>query len=380
MEADKEVSFPCLHTRQPVGDFFVGVMPARDLCEISDFDVRRVIQEDRDVERYLGIQRPLNTSRVSQLENYVNYVDACFPTSIVIAVSGKCASYDHGRRVMTLSNLPSHSLEDAVLFRNIARVIDGQHRIAGLMKYAGVEFDVSVTLLIDFDIAEQAHIFATVNLSQTKVSKSLAYDLFELAHTRSPQKTAHNVAVALDQNESGPLYRRIKRLGVSTIGRLAETLTQSTFVEGLLRHITRDAQGDRDELLRGVKLDRADSDTLEVLPLRNMFIDDRDLDIALLMGNYFEAVRICWPNAWEYGGKGLILNKTNGFRALMRIFKPVYLYVSHPGTVVDAEAFLTIFERCSLKDDDFNVDTYKPGASGEALLFRTLEVELRLDS
>ena len=55
-----------------------------------------------------------------------------------------------------------------MLFRNIARVIDGQHRIAGLMEYNGEEFDVSVTILVDFDIAEQAHIFSTVNFVSNK--------------------------------------------------------------------------------------------------------------------------------------------------------------------------------------------------------------------
>ena len=377
-ESSHEISFPCFHTRQPAGDFFVGVMQWRDLCEIAHFDVRRVIQSERDIERYLGIQRPLNTRRVKELGDYVNYVDASFPSSIIIAVSGDCASYDHERREMTLSNIPRDSIEDSVLFRNIARVIDGQHRIAGLMEFRGDDFQVSVTILVDFDIAEQAHIFSTVNLSQTKVSKSLAYDLFELARTRSPQKTCHNVAVALDQNEKSPFYKRIKRLGVATTGRIGETLTQSTFVEGLLSHMTSDARKDRDLLLRGIKIKRANSDFLKRLPLRNMFIDDRDLDIALLIGNYFDAVRMRWPDAWAHNDKGLMLNKTNGFRALIRIFKPMYLQLAEPGMIVDTDEFLKVFEKSELVDDDFSVERFAPGTSGEALMFRTLEADLGL--
>ena len=42
------------------------------------FDVRRVLQQDRDVERYLGIQRPLNNRRVTALQQYVNFYDASF--------------------------------------------------------------------------------------------------------------------------------------------------------------------------------------------------------------------------------------------------------------------------------------------------------------
>ena len=378
-EDHKEISFPCLHTKQPVGDFFVGVMPASMLCDIADFDVRRVIQEQRDIEKYLGIQRPLNQRRVADLKEYVNYIDSCFPTSIVIAVSGQCASYNQEERVMTLSNYSGDEEDDVVWFRNIARVIDGQHRIAGLVGFLGEEFDLSVTILVDFDIAEQAHIFSTVNLSQTKVSKSLAYDLFELARTRSPQKSCHNVAVALDQQVDGPFYRRIKRLGISTSGRLGETLTQATFVEGLMRYMTRDALSDRDKMLRGERLEYADGSTLEDVPLRNLFIEDRDLDIAFLVDSFFQSIRNRWPHAWNFGGKGLMLNKTNGFRALMRVFRPAYLHLGSPGEIVTTEQFDTIFQKSSLEDKDFNVEEFKPGTSGEALLFRTLESDLDLE-
>ena len=378
MEDHREVSFPCFHTRQPVGDFFVGVMPASVICDIANFDVRRVIQETRDIERYLGIQRPLNQKRVEELASYVNYIDACFPTSIVLAVPGTCAEYDSEAKEMKLSNHIGENEEDSILFRSIARVIDGQHRIAGLMEYRGEEFDVSVTILVDFDIAEQAHIFSIVNLSQTKVSRSLAYDLFELSRSRSPQKTCHNVAVALDQNDGGPFYRRIKRLGVATRGRLGETLSQSTFVEALLRYITRDACSDRDLVLRGKTLHHADQETLERLPLRNLFIDDKDVEIAMLMENYFNSVRNKWPMAWDFGGRGLILNKTNGFKALMRIFRPVYLQLAAPGEIVSVEEFNSVFTRSRLEDEEFHVDTFKPGTSGEALLFRALEQDLNL--
>jgi hypothetical protein len=67
-------------------------------------------------------------------------------------------------------------------------VIDGQHRIAGLEKFTGAHFEVMTAIFVGIDISDQAYIFATVNLEQTKVRKSLAFDLFELARTRSPYK------------------------------------------------------------------------------------------------------------------------------------------------------------------------------------------------
>src|SRR6266702_2325328 len=82
----KSITFSCIRARQPVGDIFIASIPFDDLINMTFFDVRRVLQEHRDFERYLGIQRPLDNVRVSKLENYVNFSDASFPTSIIIAI------------------------------------------------------------------------------------------------------------------------------------------------------------------------------------------------------------------------------------------------------------------------------------------------------
>lgn len=371
-EDPRTVEFHCLKLKQPLGDIYVGSIGWRQLCDISYFDVRRVLQEKRDVERYLGIQRPLNDRRVTELEKYVNFYDATFPTSIILSVDEKCAEYDEKTHTMKLSNFPSEDGNERVLFRHIARVLDGQHRIAGLFGFVGENFDLSVSLFVGADIADQAQVFSTVNLEQTKVQKSLAYDLFALAKSRSPQRTCHNIAVALDQDNSSPFFERIKRLGVATPDRTGETITQATFVESVQVYITRDPRTDRDLLLRGRKLPRATEDELQRLPLRNMFIDERDLDIASLVWNYFDAARTRWPTAWAFRGRGLMLNKTNGFRGLMRVFGPAYLWLAAPGDIVESEEFFALFEKTGIDDDAFTTENFPPGTSGEAGLAREL--------
>ena len=84
---------------------------------------------------------------------------------------------------------------------------------------------------------------------------SQAYDLYDLAKARSPQKVCHNIAVALDQNTKSPFYQRIKRLGVATEGRFNETLTQATFIESLMPYNPKDLEPslrpqDRESLVR----------------------------------------------------------------------------------------------------------------------------------
>lgn len=368
--------------RQPIGDIFVAAVDFKLIQQMTFFDVRRRLQEERDVERYLGIQRPLNRARVEDLKKYVNFLDATFPTSIILAVESDYVSFDEKRLELTISNTRSGADKPDVAFRNLFRVIDGQHRIAGLEAFSGESFDVLVSLFVGSDIADQAHVFATVNLEQTKVAKSLAMDLFDLARTRSPIKTCHNIAIALDTTVGSPFYQRIKRLGVATEGRLrsesgpGETLTQATFVNALLRYISDEPKTDRDQLLRGEGLSLVAGKEEERLCFRNMFIWEKDVQIGKIVEQYFLAVRERWEDAWNASGKGLMLNQANGFRALMRVFGEAYNYVARPGQFVEAKKFLELFNRVDVDSNYFTIERFRPGTSGEARLREFLRLKI----
>ena len=348
------------------------------LQKITYFDVRRVLRDERDVEAYLGIQRPLNERRVEDLEKYVNFQDATFPTSVILAIDeSECVSYDEAKQLLTLSNFRHGNDKPDIAFSNLCRVIDGQHRIAGLAKYTGPEkFEVMTAIFVGIDISDQAYIFATVNLEQTKVRKSLAFDLFELARTRSPYKTCHNVAIGLDKIKESPFFERIKRLGTATPGREQETITQSTFVDGLVRYISPEPKVDRDILLRGQALELANPETLKRYCLRNLFIRNEDVSIGRIVQNYFEAMKLTWPTAWDDFSQGAMLNKTNGFRALMSIFGRVYTHIVSPGKIASVAQYKEIIGKSTLKDRDFNTERYKPGTSGEAKLRNDLIEQL----
>lgn len=367
------LSFECLKAEQPIGDVFLAKIPYDQLVKITYFDVRRVLQDDRDVERYLGIQRPLINSRVTGLQNYVNFFDASFPTAIIIAVEERFASYDGDAKVLSLSNVPRDGDSPEIPIRNIARVLDGQHRIAGLRAFEGKKFDLPVTVFVGADIADQAQIFATVNLEQQKVNKSLAYDLYSLAKSRSPQKTCHNVAVVLDKDPRSPFYRRIKRLGVATDGRDFEPISQATFVEALMRYVSPDPKGDRDKLLRGQRMEKANAADLARYPFRNLFVGEDDVKIVKVVFDYFSAIKERWPVAWSNQDRGNMLNRTNGFRAFMRAYVHVYeLYGQADGTIErsDVDAFMN---DVPLSDNQFNTEEFPPGTSGESKLLNLLK-------
>lgn len=378
LEAPIEFDVPCIQVTQPIGSFYLAAIDSKLLCEITYSDVRRM-EGEREVETYLGIQRPLNKKRVDEIRQYVTTVDACFPTAVILAIDGRCATFDEDNRKLTIRSFEDPVDSERNINRlEIAKVLDGQHRIEGLRNYSGAPFEVNVSIFIDMDIENQAYVFSTVNLAQTKVNKSLVYDLFEYARARSPQKTCHNIAVALDSLENGPFYKRIKRLGTATEGRFTETLTQATFVESLIGYLTANKAADRDLYMRGKVPKMAQADQLQKHIFRNMFIDERDLEITDVILNYFEAVRNRWPDAWNTGGSGWMLNKTNGFKALMRLLRPAYLDCVRPGEVPSVDKFAALFKRSTLNDDDFTVERFKPGTSGETALYQQLKEELKL--
>ena len=366
MKSPKSITIPAMPVEQPIGEFYIGVINWFDLLEISFADIREI---ERDLDNYLGIQRKISPNRVGELKEYVVTKDATFPTAIILAVEEESVTWDDERRELTLTETPD------IDFGHIAKILDGQHRLEGLKALPDdAVFQLNVTIFVAADMNDQANIFATVNLAQTKVNTSLVYDLFDYAKSRSPQKTAHNVAVALDRAVDGPLQERIKRLGTRTIGRTGETLTQATVVTSLLDLISDKPMIDRDLLMRGKKVKQATSSELQSRPFRNLFIQEQDVDIAKIINNYFSAVRDRWSEAWEDRSKGNILPRTNGYRAFMRAFRPLYVEMcgDEIGQVVRTSAFSKKMAEVDLVDSDFNVTRYAPGTSGETALYNDL--------
>ena len=371
------LSFPCLRATQPIGDFFVATIPYEKLRKFTFFDVRRTLQEQRDVEKYLGIQRPVDNKRIKDLSKYVNLVDASFPSSIIVSLEEDYVDFDEDSKELTIRNFRRDESAPSTAIAKIGRVIDGQHRIAGLEFFhptvENEKFDLTVTIFIGADIADQAHIFATVNIEQTKVNKSLVYDLYELSRSRSPQKTCHNIVVALDRDREGPFYRRIKRLGIAREDVIFQPVTQATIVESLIGYLSEDPKIDRDNLIRGKSLNKLSGDELFKRPFRNMFVDGKDLEIIQVVHNFFSAVRDRWPVAWDERGQGHVLNRTLGVRALLRFLRRAYAQSGVPGDVVSQKKFFEIFQRIDLNDADFTIDNFVPGTGGEAKLYRILD-------
>jgi len=165
---------------------------------------------------------------------------------------------------------------------------------------------------------------------------------------------------------------------LGTANERQETLSQATFVDMLLPLISRQPNKDRDDLKRGRRLERASQAQEQQLIFRNMFIDDRDADIARVLSNYFRCVQKKWGDYWTEVRVGYILNRTTGFRGLMLFLPYAYLSVTSAGGVPSEEDFDSIFHRVQIRGETFTPDYYAPGATGQTQLLRELRSQTGL--
>lgn len=328
----KELKLPAIRVRQPIGDFYITKMQVSEIKKISYSDTRRMME---NLDDYLGIQRMLSGPRTKNLERYINSVDATFPSSVILAVECTNSYFDEQRNELVIQYEDENEAK-------LARVLDGQHRLAGFnednMTFENFDgytefFELPVSLFINSDMAEQAKIFTMVNQNQTKVNKSLVYDLEDLSKSRSPWKTAHHIAVSLNATEGSPFYRRIKRLGVKSSRDAIEPISQAAFVDNLVKLISSDPQNDRNILLakeKGMsgffakKLEIGGEEVIKMRPLRPLFIEGKDGEIATKVFDFFSAIEKRWPLAWNKDNKESFLNTAVGLDLCFRIFK-VYL-------------------------------------------------------
>jgi len=181
----------------------------------------------------------------------------------------------------------------------------------------------------------------------------------------------------LNQKKGSPFHEKIKVLGTATDTE-KETITQATFSENLIKYLSQNPTSDRDVYKRGKVPEKFEGKKLEKSPLRNLFIDEKDGEIATILWEYFAAVRETWTGAWDQVQPDIILNRTTGFIALMRFFRDAYLSYGSIGEVVPRDFYKMLFKKSSLTDSDFNKQRFVPGSSGQGDLYEQLRSDTGL--
>lgn len=346
--------------RQPIGEFFVGVMPSDVLCKITYTDTRRV--DSRLIERYAGLNRPISQPRVNEISHYVKTVAATFPNSIIVAIDSE-----------NILHQDEHSLTIKIQ-EDVAKIIDGQHRITGLQVSQPANFDLVVSIFVDIPVEDQAEIFSVINLKQARVDKSVVYDLFDLSNERSPQKTSHDIAKSLNSDTDSPFYQKIKMLGRNP--KLLDgdilykaPLTQAAFIKSLLPMISDNPDRDRDLLKRGGKIQCSSNGKETKAVFCKYFRDDEDAVIARIMANYFNAVKETFPQEWENNNNPL--SKTIGYGALMRLLRTDLFPIGEEKKDLSKDFFKSYFAKAK-NQVNFTFEKYAPAGKGESDIYRDL--------
>lgn len=347
-----------IEVEQPIGTFYLGKIN-------SDVLVKHYYVNPRYKDK--GIQRPHSVKRVKEIADYCRDPDATFPTPIIVSITTKDLIPEESRHEFKkINSIPggiSIDLSDLPQYKEIFEIIDGQHRIRGIelaKKISNFSCELVVVLMIDLTEEEKAYVFSTINSNQAKVDKSLIYDLFELSTTRSPFKTAHYIARSMNSNEQSPFYNRLKMLGKKESD--MSTLSQGTFVYGVLSLISKDPKNDTTILKENGKLEN-----LSNYPLRNLFIHEEDKVILKILNDYFSAVRDVFSDEWNSNDS--IINKTTGYLGLIRLFKVLFKLGLEKFDDISYNFYRESFDLIKKGLDSQNVkltsETFPSGASGQ---------------
>lgn len=213
-----------------------------------------------------AVQRILNTRRISSISQFLQN-GGFFPTNIILNVvnSENVEINEDGTLILSDEN-------------DIAQVLDGQHRIAGMrdaIKAKPEIGDIEFPCLIAIGLTTEqcAQIFVSINTEQKNVPKSLIYDLYGLVDTPNRDVSldrGHDIAVALNEQEDSPYHSFIKFPGLS---RTKGGIQLSTFVNKLRPLVKRDGEFDKYNLT-----------TLEYQ--------------VKTLKNYFEALKYYYDKKW----------------------------------------------------------------------------------
>jgi DGQHR domain-containing protein len=158
------IQIAVLKVDQPIGEFYIGSLDARQLISISYTEIRKFVEGRQ--EDLAGIQRERSPKRINELAQYVNFDYATFPTSVVLAVDERSVSVSPvdncgGLYLMEISEFEGDDETPSIPLDQSAFIIDGQHRLAGLEHLNdGKTFEINVSIFVGADLADKAEIFS----------------------------------------------------------------------------------------------------------------------------------------------------------------------------------------------------------------------------
>lgn len=382
------LSVPALRVVQPIGVYYVAVIPAEVLLQVSYSDkLTAKWDAERSIYVLEGTQRPLQEKRFQQIAEYISRADSAFPNTIILAANFRQEDglLETGPDEASQSGTPDPrwSISDGVdgsamltipTKEKLAAIIDGQHRLLAFAQVKNpdrLKMQLICSVFLGLPKPFQAQLFATINSTQKAVDKSQTYELFgynledEDPEEWSPDKLAVFITRRLGTDSESPLKGRVVIAAetdeeLKTLGAEANwRVSTAVIVDGVLRLISSNPKRDTAAMLEGSRKPRAilSQGRIDRSVLRELYLAGQDEVLYILTRNYLNA---CEKIFWRGAPKDSYITKTVGVQALLDVLKLVAKNANE-----DRDISVSRFEG-TLKpaaDIDFAADAFK-NASG----------------
>lgn len=397
-------SVPALRVEQPLGIFYVAVLPAELLLEVAYSDVLSAIaREDGEGYRLDGTQRLPQPKRLKPIAEFIDRIDAAFPNSIILAANMRQAdgliededlevdvgvnARDVRWRVARSKNHDCYTLIIPTR-EKLAAIIDGQHRLFAFSQALPERLKMSLICSVFLDLPKpfQAQLFATINSTQKPVDKSLTYELFgynleeEAEEYWSPDKLAVYLSRRLGTESGSPLRGRIliapkrdailEELGVGANWKVSTAVV----VEGIMRLFTSNPKKDSTLLLEGLRRKKRGEiaeERKDRSPMRKAYLNSEDVVIYKMVLNY---VKACSTIFWERASAESFITRTVGVQALFDILRGMAAR-SYEDRDISAQYFMKKLSPAS--DIDFSSEVFRNASgSGRSMMRKAIESKL----
>lgn len=196
----EEQNFPYIEVNQANRKIILTKLPAGLLTRISYASVRGQSTEEG------AVQRLLNPRRITSIKNFT-LEGGDYPGAIILNWISSENSLQKDNNTISF-RVKSES----------AQIIDGQHRLAGIMaaivERKEIEFlELPVAIYENLNTRECADIFLSINTEQKTVPRSLVFDLYGVASEPVIDPAAvraRDIATFLNETQESPYNGQIK--------------------------------------------------------------------------------------------------------------------------------------------------------------------------
>lgn len=288
-------------------------------------------EDDKDSEKFY--QRRIDRRKIESLKKHIRKsilnehigrrVSVLFPTALLLAISGDVVN----PRIDKELYLHNIHTPDSKFY-----IADGQHRMWAMRElYKSLVYEENIfgeetedtvikkyldkfrfncTILLNFDLWEQAQIFADINFNQKKVDKSLYYSIYGLLDPNSIDDVkssaifvAHTLVKLLNKSDQSVLQGLIRMLGNGK-----GLVSQAFIADSIIRNLRSP---------RGIWYSRPEE------------VQDRIGYYAFELTTFFSVIKSMYPESWPKFENGnpiakSIITKTTGMGALLRLFVHIH--------------------------------------------------------